>query len=255
MEMTKVTPELNLYDKDWPIWTYQEQQPPPNSSSTTTTAGQAPSIRWFPAAASSPAPASSARCSFPTSTSIAGPGRGFGHPAPRSDVGRHAVLQRCVVDKRCKIPPGLVAGVNAADDRRRFHVSPRASPSSPRKCSARAPAKSGLSRGRTRLPLAHASAGLPPSGNRPVHPALGLAPRHQGLRRHGGHLERHPGHPLHGQFRPVLLDQIEDYGDQFATRAGATRCSPSPAKTTPNASPPRNGLAPRHGLPLPPRPC
>ena len=28
MEMTKVTPELNLYDKDWPIWTNQEQMPP-----------------------------------------------------------------------------------------------------------------------------------------------------------------------------------------------------------------------------------
>ena len=28
MELTKVTPELNLYDSDWPIWTYQEQLPP-----------------------------------------------------------------------------------------------------------------------------------------------------------------------------------------------------------------------------------
>ena len=28
MELTHVTPELNLYDKDWPIWTYQEQLPP-----------------------------------------------------------------------------------------------------------------------------------------------------------------------------------------------------------------------------------
>lgn len=28
MEMTKVTPELNLYDREWPIWTYQEQLPP-----------------------------------------------------------------------------------------------------------------------------------------------------------------------------------------------------------------------------------
>ena len=28
MELTKVTPELNLYDEDWPIWTYQEQLPP-----------------------------------------------------------------------------------------------------------------------------------------------------------------------------------------------------------------------------------
>ncbi len=28
MELTSVTPELNLYDDDWPIWTYQEQLPP-----------------------------------------------------------------------------------------------------------------------------------------------------------------------------------------------------------------------------------
>jgi glucose-1-phosphate adenylyltransferase len=28
MELTRVTPDLNLYDKDWPIWTYQEQLPP-----------------------------------------------------------------------------------------------------------------------------------------------------------------------------------------------------------------------------------
>lgn len=28
MELTKVVPELNLYDSIWPIWTYQEQLPP-----------------------------------------------------------------------------------------------------------------------------------------------------------------------------------------------------------------------------------
>ncbi|VAW77053.1 Glucose-1-phosphate adenylyltransferase [hydrothermal vent metagenome] len=28
LELIGVTPELNLYDKDWPIWTYQEQMPP-----------------------------------------------------------------------------------------------------------------------------------------------------------------------------------------------------------------------------------
>ncbi len=28
MELTKVTPELNMYDDDWPIWTHQEQLPP-----------------------------------------------------------------------------------------------------------------------------------------------------------------------------------------------------------------------------------
>jgi glucose-1-phosphate adenylyltransferase len=28
LELIGVTPELNLYDSDWPIWTYQEQLPP-----------------------------------------------------------------------------------------------------------------------------------------------------------------------------------------------------------------------------------
>ena len=28
MELTRVVPELNLYDRKWPIWTYQEQLPP-----------------------------------------------------------------------------------------------------------------------------------------------------------------------------------------------------------------------------------
>ena len=28
VELAKVTPQLNLYDRDWPVWTYQEQLPP-----------------------------------------------------------------------------------------------------------------------------------------------------------------------------------------------------------------------------------
>ena len=28
IDLVGVTPDLNLYDQDWPIWTYQEQLPP-----------------------------------------------------------------------------------------------------------------------------------------------------------------------------------------------------------------------------------
>ena len=28
LDLTSVTPDLNLYDEDWPIWTHQEQLPP-----------------------------------------------------------------------------------------------------------------------------------------------------------------------------------------------------------------------------------
>jgi glucose-1-phosphate adenylyltransferase len=33
-------------------------------------------------------------------------------------------LNRVIVDKNCKIPDGLVVGINPEEDRKRFHVSP-----------------------------------------------------------------------------------------------------------------------------------
>jgi glucose-1-phosphate adenylyltransferase len=42
---------------------------------------------------------------------------------PDVDIGRHAVLKRVVIDKRCRIPEGMVVGVNPEEDRRRFYVS------------------------------------------------------------------------------------------------------------------------------------
>ena len=44
---------------------------------------------------------------------------------PGVDVGRHAVLKRCVIDKRCHIPPGMAIGVDPVEDRKRFVVSPK----------------------------------------------------------------------------------------------------------------------------------
>jgi len=42
---------------------------------------------------------------------------------PNVEVGAGAVLRRAVVDKRCRIPPGLVVGVDTEKDRERFHVT------------------------------------------------------------------------------------------------------------------------------------
>jgi len=50
MEMVSVVPDLDLYDKDWPIWTYQNNCLRPSSSSTTRTGAVWRSIRWCPAA-------------------------------------------------------------------------------------------------------------------------------------------------------------------------------------------------------------
>jgi glucose-1-phosphate adenylyltransferase len=32
-------------------------------------------------------------------------------------------INRCVVDKRCELPEGLVVGFDPEEDRRRFHVT------------------------------------------------------------------------------------------------------------------------------------
>ena len=125
MEMTKVTPELNLYDKEWPIWTYQEQLPPAKFVfDDDDRRGEA--IDSLVSGGCIVSGATVKRSMLFSSVHV--------HSwatvedsviLPHVDIGRHAVLKRCVVDKRCVIPEGLVAGVDPEADKRRFHVSPK----------------------------------------------------------------------------------------------------------------------------------
>lgn len=42
---------------------------------------------------------------------------------PNVEIGNNVTLRRAIVDKRCKLPDGLTAGVDARADRKRFHVT------------------------------------------------------------------------------------------------------------------------------------
>lgn len=42
---------------------------------------------------------------------------------PDVEVGRHAMLTKVIVDRGCKIPPGLVVGEDPEADGRRFTIS------------------------------------------------------------------------------------------------------------------------------------
>ena len=123
MDLTHVTPDLNLYDEDWPIWTWQEQLPPAKF------VFDSDSRRGFAVdslvAGGSVISGAEVRRSMLFS-------RTWVHSyakvsdsviLPEVDIGRGAVLHRCVVDKRCRIPDGLQIGVNPDEDRKRFHVS------------------------------------------------------------------------------------------------------------------------------------
>jgi glucose-1-phosphate adenylyltransferase len=123
MELTKVIPELNLYDRTWPIWTYQEQLPPAKFVFD-----------------------NKDRCGKATDSLVSGgciiSGSKVSNSVlfsdvrvnsyssiedsvilPKVDIGRYVTLKRVVVDKGTRIPDGMEIGVNPEQDRKRFYVS------------------------------------------------------------------------------------------------------------------------------------
>jgi glucose-1-phosphate adenylyltransferase len=125
MEMTKVTPELNLYDKDWPIWTYQEQLPPAkfvfDDGDRRGTA-----IDSLISGGCIISGATVKRSLLFSSVGVHSWARVEDSVVlPGAIIGRRAVIKRCIIDKYCRIPEGMAIGVNPEEDRKRFHVSPK----------------------------------------------------------------------------------------------------------------------------------
>ncbi|MCB5187553.1 glucose-1-phosphate adenylyltransferase [Methylobacillus caricis] len=123
MELTKVVPELNLYDRQWPIWTYQEQLPPAkfvfdNEARRGLATDSLVSGGCIVSGAS-------IRNSVLFSDVRVNSYSSIDHSVilPKVDIGRHVVLNRVVVDKGSRIPDGMEIGVNPELDRKRFYVS------------------------------------------------------------------------------------------------------------------------------------
>ncbi len=123
MDVTQVTPELNLYDETWPIWTYQEQLPPAKFVfDDEDRRGMA--IDSIVSGGCIVSGASVRRSLLSSAVRI-------DHHSviedsvilPKVQIGKRVTLKRVVVDKRCRIPDGLQAGLDPAQDKRRFYVS------------------------------------------------------------------------------------------------------------------------------------
>jgi glucose-1-phosphate adenylyltransferase len=124
MELTKVTPELNLYDEEWPIWTHQEQLPPAKFIFND-------DDRRGAAMDSLVSGGNIISGALVRSTLLFS--RVFVHSyasiedsviLPDVDIGRSVNLRRVVVDKHCHIPEGMSIGFDRAEDEKRFYVSP-----------------------------------------------------------------------------------------------------------------------------------
>ncbi len=123
MELVRVSPELNIYDEQWPIWTYQEQLPPAKFVfDDDARRGQA-----VDSMVSGGCIISGSRVSNSLLFSNVRV-HDYSHVErsvilPRVRVGERCVVQGAVIDSGCVIPDGMKIGVDLEADAERFHVT------------------------------------------------------------------------------------------------------------------------------------
>ncbi|MBK9117227.1 MAG: glucose-1-phosphate adenylyltransferase [Betaproteobacteria bacterium] len=125
LDLTKVVPELNLYDDEWPILSRQAQLPPAKFVFD----GDALRGTALDSVVSSGCIVSGATVRRSILFSKVRVNEGSlvedSIVLPEVVVGRGVTLKRAVVDKRCVLPDGFTAGVRPDEDRARFHVTER----------------------------------------------------------------------------------------------------------------------------------
>jgi glucose-1-phosphate adenylyltransferase len=122
IDLTATDPLLNLYDRNWPIWTYQPQLPPAKfvhnghdrrgmAVEALVSGGCIVSGRIWRSVLFS-----SVRVHSYSSVE-------WSVLLPSVVVGRHARINRAIIDRGCVIPDGMVIGFDPEEDAKRFHRS------------------------------------------------------------------------------------------------------------------------------------
>ncbi|MEJ2059086.1 MAG: glucose-1-phosphate adenylyltransferase [Gammaproteobacteria bacterium] len=124
LELIGITPELNLYDEVWPIWTYQEQLPPAKFIFDD-------DDRRGMAVDSMVSGGCIISGALVRHSLLFSNVRVHAHAMledsvvlPNVEIGEKARIRKAVLDKGCVIPPGTVIGEDPEEDAKRFYVSP-----------------------------------------------------------------------------------------------------------------------------------
>ena len=123
MELVSVTPELNLYDEDWPIWTYQEQLPPAKFIfNDDDRRGMAVDSMVSGGCIISGAKVHhSLLFSNVCVESYASLSESV--VLPNVVIGEGCRISKAIIDKGCKVPKDTLIGQDLEQDRERFYVS------------------------------------------------------------------------------------------------------------------------------------
>ena len=123
MELCEVKPELNLYSREWPIWTYQTQHPPAKFVFDDDDArGQAIDSLVSGGCIISGARVKRSVIFFGTEIER-GSAVKDSVVLPKVSIGKNCRITRAIIDKACAIPDGMVIGEDLDKDKERFYVT------------------------------------------------------------------------------------------------------------------------------------
>jgi len=123
LELVHVRPELNIYDQDWPIWTYQVHQPPAKFIlDEDSRRGMAINSMVSGGCIISGAVV---RESMVFSNVHIEEGSRIERSVllPNVSIGHNCTITGAILDEGCDIPDGTRIGIDSRDDAQRFHLT------------------------------------------------------------------------------------------------------------------------------------
>ncbi|MFV8833592.1 glucose-1-phosphate adenylyltransferase [Aquisalimonas sp. APHAB1-3] len=127
-ELIGSSPELDIYDENWPIWTYQAQLPPAKFTTGTVAGEQVPGMAVDSMVSGGDIINGAVVRHSLLFSQVAVESNSVVEDSvilPAVSVGRNCRIRGAVIDEGCRIPDNTVIGHNPEQDRRHYHVSPR----------------------------------------------------------------------------------------------------------------------------------